>query len=149
MVFEASRLCYGIYTSIHRMLNVYDFVSGVFTWFGHAMDFMLCLMNFISGQKQAGFVLYAYVSDRLWKIRFQLWKVISVFLLTVNMFLSYMRSVCCLCFSPWHWFLIPVPFYVWIAFLQNVIDDLHILPIFNHQLKENHINKHCFVGSRI
>ena len=45
--------------------------QGVLTWCGCAKDYVLCLVNNIYGQKQAGLVWYSHISDRLQGISFQ------------------------------------------------------------------------------
>ena len=37
--------------------------QGVSTWFGHAKDYVLCLVNNIHGQKQGGIVRYSHILD--------------------------------------------------------------------------------------
>ena len=71
LIVGASGFCYGIYTRTYRKQNEYDFASGSVDMVGYAKDFVLHLINSIYGQKQAGLVWFAHISDRLLEIGFQ------------------------------------------------------------------------------
>ena len=44
---------------------------GISTWYGHARDYILRLINNIYGQKQASKVFADYRDEKLWEINFK------------------------------------------------------------------------------